>query len=400
MNKTIMHIDMDAFCASVEQLDKPSLKGKPVIVGGISNRGVVSAASYEARRFGIHSAMPIFQAKKRCPHGVFTPVRMGRYKEISQRIMEILAGFSPVVEQVSIDEAYMDITGTEKLLGSPEEVGDSIKKEIREQEGLTCSVGIASNRFLAKVASDMEKPDGLTIIRPDETYDFVQGLGLEKVPGIGKATIKLLHRMGAYRLGDIHRIKDNPEYGRLGKLGARILGLAKGIDDTPVVSHAGAKSISSENTLQADTGDISILKKHLLSQAETVGRRLRKHKLKGATVTLKLKTSNFRQMTRSVTISKASNSSQDIYKEALTLLKKIDPLLKFRLIGVGVSNLISSDSEIFKGQMDLFKGPEKDSNDGLWGNAEEAMDRIKEKFGNDAIRRGLLMERDPQDKDT
>lgn len=399
MDKTILHIDMDAFYASVEQLDNPSLIGCPVIVGGLSNRGVVSAASYAAREYGVHSAMPIFQAKKKCPEGVFVPVRMNRYKEVSQKVMEILSGFSPVVEQVSIDEAYMDITGTGKLLGPPEKVGAAIKREIKDREKLTCSVGIASNRFLAKVASDMDKPDGLTVISSDETYAFIQNLRLEKVPGIGKATIGIFHKMGAYKLGDIHGLTGHPAYNKLGKFGKRILELAKGVDETQIVTHTKAKSISSENTLEKDTGDHSVLEKHLLIQTEIVGGRLRKSKLKGTTVTLKLKTDDFRQITRSITVNKPSNSSQTIYKEALMLLRNIDPQLKFRLIGVSVSNLISSGSEILSGQMNLFHESAYADNDHHWEDAEEAMDTIKEKFGMGAIRRGVIIEKDPQNEE-
>ncbi|UCB51385.1 MAG: DNA polymerase IV, partial [Deltaproteobacteria bacterium] len=190
MSRVILHIDMDAFYASVEQTDNPSLKDKPVIVGGTSNRGVVSAASYEARKFGIRSAMPIFQAKQRCPDGVYLPVRMDRYQEVSRQVMDILKRFSPLVEQVSIDEAYMDISGVDKLLGLPRDIGLEVKRSIREITSLTCSIGIAPNKFLAKVASDLDKPDGLTIIPPANVPPFIKKLPVEKVPGVGKKMVQ------------------------------------------------------------------------------------------------------------------------------------------------------------------------------------------------------------------
>ena len=206
MNRVILHIDMDAFYASVEQLDNPALKGAPVIVGGTSNRGVVSAASYEARKFGIHSAMPIFQAKQKCPDGVYLPVRMNRYQEVSRQVMEILKGFSPLIEQVSIDEAYMDISGVDKLLGLQRDIGLEVKGRIRETTSLACSIGIAPNKFLAKVASDMDKPDGLTIVPPEKVLQFIEKLSIEKVPGVGKKTVRTLNKMGVFTLGHIQQL--------------------------------------------------------------------------------------------------------------------------------------------------------------------------------------------------
>jgi DNA polymerase-4 len=364
----------------------------------MSNRGVVSTASYEARKYGIHSAMPIFHAKRKCPQGIFIPVRMERYREVSRNIMHILDGFSPLVEQVSIDEAYMDITGTEKLLGQPETIGLKIKQEIRQIEQLTCSVGIAPNRFLAKIASDMHKPDGLTIISQDEALDFIQDINLKKVPGIGKKTTGILLQMGAIKLGDIHLIARHPRYQKLGKIGERILELANGVDETPVVTHGKAKSISSENTFPEDTNNQSVIKKYLLNQAEIVGSRLREQRLKGSTVTLKLKTCDFKQMTRSVTMAKPLNSSQAIYKEGLILLENIGCLSKFRLIGLAVSNLVNSDFKTSVRQMDLFQGSIEIDSNSHWEDAEGAMDAIKKRFGADAIKRGALIEKDPQIK--
>jgi DNA polymerase-4 len=201
----ILHIDMDAFYASVEQLDNPRLKNKCVIVGGTSNRGVVSAASYEARRFGIHSAMPIYQAKQKCPHGIFVPPRMSRYKAVSKKVMALLRDFSPLVEPVSIDEAYMDITGCQRLFGEPQETAGEIKRQIKETVQLTCSIGVAPNKFLAKIASDLEKPDGLTLILPDRVAEFIDSLPIKKVPGVGKKMYRQLELLRIRTLGDVQR---------------------------------------------------------------------------------------------------------------------------------------------------------------------------------------------------
>ena len=212
----IIHMDMDAFYASVEQLDNPALKGQCVMVGGTSNRGVVSAASYEARKHGVHSAMPIFQAKQKCPDGIFVPPRMARYKAVSRHIMTILKEFSPLVEMVSIDEAYIDISGCEQILGSPRKIASTIKKKVQKETELTCSVGVAPVRFLAKIASDLDKPDGLTLVLPDQVDTFIDALLIQKVPGIGKKSTEQLHRIGVRFLGDIKQYPEEMLTKRLG----------------------------------------------------------------------------------------------------------------------------------------------------------------------------------------
>ncbi|MDO9264583.1 MAG: DNA polymerase IV, partial [Desulfosalsimonadaceae bacterium] len=289
----ILHIDMDAFFASVEQLDNPELAGKCVIVGGGTNRGVVAASSYEARKFGVYSAMPIFQARQKCPQGIFVPPRRHRYQEVSKIIMSLLTSFSPLVEPVSIDEAFVDITGCEKILGSPLEIGRKIKQKIRETVGLTCSVGIAPLKFLAKIASDMDKPDGLTIIPPEEVGRFIQVLPVRKVPGVGANTEKTLERMGIKTLGDVGAYSEKQLLDQLGKFGKRIFELANGIDRSSVTVDRPVKSASCEETLATDTRDKALLKRHLLAQSEDVGRQLRGHGLKAKPVTLKIKYSDF-----------------------------------------------------------------------------------------------------------
>jgi DNA polymerase-4 len=384
MNRVILHIDMDAFYASVEQMDNPALRGRPVIVGGISNRGVVSAASYEAREFGVRSAMPIFKAKQRCPEGVYLPVRMNRYQEVSRQVMEILEWFSPLVEQVSIDEAYMDISGVDKLLGLPRDIGLEVKRRIRETTSLTCSIGIAPNKFLAKVASDLDKPDGLTIIPPAKVPQFIQRLPIEKVPGVGKKALQTLYKMRVLTLGDIRKLGERALLEKTGKFGERLLKLSMGIDETPVLPHMAAKSISSERTLSEDTNDREILKKKLMIQSEMVGKRAREKGVKGTTITLKVKRADFTQMTRRATMGKATNSTNAIYRQGLKLLAQVKISTKFRLIGIGLSNLVRV-TDIPK-QLDLFKEPEP--HEKSWEDVERAMDAIKDRFGRDAIKRG------------
>ena len=384
MNRIILHIDMDAFYASVEQLDHAPFRGKPVIVGGTSNRGVVSTASYEARKFGVHSAMPIFQAKQKCPHGIFLPVRMMRYKELSRQIMSTLERFTPLVEQISIDEAYLDISGTERLLGTPVEIGCRIKEGIKAATSLSCSVGIAPNKFLAKIASEMKKPDGLTIIRPDGVQGVIDRLPIEKVPGVGEKTVLILRGLGVSRLVDVRRLQEHTLLKKAGKFGRRLLDLSKGIDTSPVLPYTEAKSISSEDTLPEDTDDMEILKRQLLIQAELVGRKLRKNGLKGSTVTLKLKSSDFKQTSKSVTLDEPANSTNLIYERGLRLLQDLDASTKFRLIGIGISNL--SPEKGVTEQLNLFK--KLDVRENPWENVERAMDTIKDRFGKNAIKRG------------
>ncbi|MGD9319520.1 MAG: DNA polymerase IV [Desulfobacteraceae bacterium] len=391
ITRVILHIDMDAFYASVEQMDNPALKGRPVIVGGTSNRGVVSAASYEAREFGVRSAMPIFKAKQRCPDGVYLPVRMNRYQEVSRQVMEILKRFSPLVEQVSIDEAYMDISGVDKLLGLPRDIGLELKRRIKETTSLTCSIGIAPNKFLAKVASDLDKPDGLTIIPPEKVPQFIQRLPIGKVPGVGKKAVQTLHKMRVVTLGDVRQLRERALFEKTGKFGERLFRLSRGIDETPVVPHMASKSISSEKTLSVNTNDQEILKKKLMTQSEMVGKRAREKGVKGMTVTLKLKRADFTQMTRRVTLEEVTNSTNTIYEQGLKLLAQVKASTKFRLIGIGLSNLVTV-AEIPK-QLDLFRKTEP--HEKSWEDVERAMDTIKERFGGDAIRRGGVL-KDPQ----
>ena len=383
----ILHIDMDAFYASVEQLDHPELKGRCIIVGGSTNRGVVSAANYEARKHGIHSAMPIFQARQKCPDAVHIRPRMGRYKEISRKVMAVLQKYSPLLEQVSIDEAYLDISGSGRLLGDTETIGRKIKADIRQAVGLTCSVGIAPNRFLAKIASDCDKPDGLTVISAGQVADFIRTLPIEKVPGVGKKTRSILEKMGIRTLGDVNGYSEKALCSRLGKYGRRLRELAAGIDPTPVEPYTPHKSVSSEQTFAADTNDVKRLQPIVLQQAEEVARQLRKQGVRARTITLKLKHADFRQVTRSTTLPEPTRSSEVIYAEALRLLRKYRLTRKIRLIGVGASNFAAAATPR---QLSLFDRGR--SNKKGWEKVDETVDRITARFGKSAVLRGTLRE--------
>ncbi len=385
----ILHIDMDAFYASVEELDNPQLKGKCVIVAGQPERSVVSAANYEARKFGVHSAMPVFQARQKCPEAVFLPPRMGRYKELSAKIMSVLCEFSPLVEPSSIDEAYVDITGCERLFGGARGIALGIKKRIKETLNLTCSLGVAPNKFLAKIASDMDKPDGLTIIVPENVEQFIKTLPIHKVPGVGKNTYGKLKLLGIKTLGDVKKYPEEILIKKFGKFGHRLMELADGIDRSVVTPTAETKSVSTEETLLEDTDDKQVLKKYILKQAEKIGRELRKLEVKAKTISIKIKHSDFKQITRSVTIKNPTQSSEVIIREAFQLLENYRMPKKVRLIGVGASNLVLKAEPI---QIDIFEHDDTKSSN--WEKLDQAIDSITDKFGTDAIKRASLKDQE------
>lgn len=384
----ILHIDMDAFFASVEQLDNPVLRGKCVIVGRDSGRGVVAAASYEARKKGVHSAMPIFKARQLCPEGLIVPPRMARYKALSHRIMHILEKISPVVEPVSIDEAYVDITGCERLWGSPFQIATKIKQMIREELNLTCSAGVAPLKFLSKIASDYNKPDGIKIIMPEDVDDFIRTLPISKVPGVGKMTLPQLEMLSVYCLGDIKNVPEHILMDRFGKYGKRLMDLAKGMDKNPVVTAYEHKSISTETTLPEDTTDIPFLKKCLIDQADDVARQLRRHQLKARTVFIKVTYSDFRKITRSSTLKSPSHTSKRIYEEGVALLEGLTLERKIRLIGIGTSHLVSETIPI---ERELFRSP--NDNTDRWDQVDKTLDHIYRKFGTKSVLKATLKDK-------
>ncbi len=386
-HRVIAHIDMDAFYAAVEVLDNPALRGRPVIVGGSSRRGVVSAASYEAREFGVHSAMPLFQARRLCPHGVFLPVRMNRYNDISRIVMKCLHEFSPLIEQVSVDEAYIDLTGTEKLFGDPWNVARLIKGKIGDRTSLTCSIGVSTSKLLSKIASDMNKPDGITIIPPDEVQRFLSDLPIGMVPGIGARSEEDLAKIGVKKLGDVLKVSPVFMSERFGKFGEKLRAIAEGRADSPVVPYSQPKSVSHEQTLEEDTNDAEELRRHLRRQAGGVGRRLRRHGLQGKTVVLKIKFADFAQITRSSTLDRSTQVGKTIYTEAVKLLGAQSLRKKVRLIGVGVTGLEPAGE---RGQLDLFSARERDEE--KWARAERAIDEIEERFGDGKVEPGTVLE--------
>ncbi|MGD0623591.1 MAG: DNA polymerase IV [Thermodesulfobacteriota bacterium] len=392
MNRKIIHIDMDAFYASVEQRDSPSLKGKPVIVGGgEEKRGVVSSASYEARILGVHSAMPTSQAKRLCPQGVFLPVRMHRYQEVSEQIFRILRAYTPLIEPLSLDESFLDVTGSEKLFGPSLKIAKEIKKRIYETTGVTASAGIAPNKFLAKIASDLKKPDGLVEIRPEMVSEFLRDLPISKLWGVGKSTEEVLKEMGIWRVGQLAAYPTEGIERKLGKFGLELVALARGEDDRPVIPDSEAKSISQEETFTPDLRDLETIKKVLLNQSERVGWELRKQRLKGYTVQLKVRYPDFSLVTRSATLRASTDQGIEIYQTTLKLLDKTEALQKrARLLGVGISNLRHRDDPE---QFSLF-----DFNREKVERSTEAVDRIREKFGPNAIQRASLAQKINKEK--
>ena len=383
----ILHIDMDAFFASVEQRDNPALKHKPIIVAGNSERSVVSTASYEARKFGIRSAMPVFMAKEKCADLIIVPGNMKKYKSDSKKIMAILSRFSPLTEPVSIDEAYVDITGCERLFGSPEDMARTIKKTIDAELSLTSSIGIAPIKFLSKIASAMNKPDGLTIITKSEVPRFLAALPIQKVPGVGNTAMKQMDILKIQCLGDIKKYSLQILTQKFGKMGLRLFELSNGIDVSTVETGHTRKSISSETTLAKDTSDFETIKEIILDRSQIVGKELRAKNLLSETVFIKLKFSDFSQMTRSKTLNTPISSSSAIFNEALTLYRKIELKKKIRLVGVGVTSLKDKDRPI---QMQLIreeKLPEKQ-----WDSVDKAVDSILEKFGSNIIKKATLNE--------
>ena len=392
MTRKIIHIDMDAFYASVEQHDNPALKGFPVIVGGDpARRGVVSAASYEARAYGVHSAMPSSQARRLCPQGFFLPVRMHRYQAVSDWIFQILREYTPLIEPLSLDESFLDVTGCEKLFGTALQIAKEMKNRIREATGLTASAGVAPNKFLAKIASDYKKPDGLVEIKTDEVRDFLRDLPISKLWGVGKSTEEVLKGMGILKVGQLAVFPAEKIERKLGKFGLELIALAHGEDNRPVSPESEAKSISQEETFTPDLEHFEQMKKVLLDQAEQVGWQLRKQKLKGSTVTVKVRYPDFTLATRSQTLPTPTDQGIEIFRTALKLLSRTEALeRRARLLGVGMSHLIHRDDPE---QYLLFDSGRKKAERSI-----QAVDRIWEKFGPGAIRRASLIERKEERK--
>jgi DNA polymerase-4 len=385
--KAILHLDIDAFYPSVEVLDHPELKGKAVIVGGPRKRGVVSSASYEARKFGVHSAQPMATAMRLCPKGVFLPVRMARYKEVSRQVFKIFHLFTPLVEPVSIDEAFLDATGSTRLFGQPEEMAATIKRVVREETGLTISAGLAPSKFVAKIASDLDKPDGLTVVLHGRVQAFLGPLPIDKMWGVGKQTQGRLHRLGIRTIGDLSRFSAEVLGKQFGKHGTKMHQLALGIDERGVFPWSEAKSIGHEETFSRDILEREAARKEILSLAEKVARRMRREGVSGRTITLKVKYKDFVQITRSATLAAVTSDGHTLFSTACGLMEKTDVGRKpVRLLGVSVSQL--SHSSISAEQLSLFREGERFSKR---KNLNSALDSVSERFGEDALRPATLL---------
>lgn len=332
----IIHLDMDAFFAAVEELDNPKLKGKPVIVGGTGRRGIVTTANYEARKYGVHSAMPLFIARQRCPHGIFIPTRKDRYAEVSKEVFNILYDITPLVEKLSIDEAFLDVSDVGK---NPLEVVAYIRKRVKDEIGLTMSFGISYNKFLAKLASDWEKPEGLTIITPDMIPDMLLPLPVGKVYGIGKKSEKRFNNIGVYTVADLMNLSEDFLIKFMGKIGKEVYDRIRGIDERKVNPYRERKSIGTERTFK-EIRDKKVLQNFLASYAKELSRDMKKKGIKGKTVNIKIKYEDFSSHTKSFTMEAYTNSEELIYKIAKDLLDELPLEQHVRLIGLSLSNLI------------------------------------------------------------
>lgn len=393
--RAILHVDMDAFYASVEQLDNPELRGKPVIVGGsVQSRGVVAAASYEVRPYGVRSAMPTARALRLCPHAILIRPRMRRYREVSDRVFAIFGRMTPLVQPVSLDEAFLDVTGSQRLHGDPVAMARRIRAAIREETGLTGSVGVAASRFVAKIASDLNKPDGLTVIPEEETFARLDPLPVSKIWGVGPVTGRRLARLGIGTIGQLRAWPLSSLVAELGRLGEDLHRLANGLDDSAVTPDEEEKSLSHETTFSADVVDREELEAVLLSLADKVAARLRRHGLSGRTVFLKLRYGDFTTVSRRKSREAATDIAQVIYAEARELLRTRTQAgsRPVRLIGVGVSGFHEGGRPE---QGSLFPDAGGHDRDKL-SRLERTTDAIRARLGEDSIARASVRFIDPE----
>ena len=381
--KTYFHVDMDAFFVSVEELFDPSLKGKPVVVGGRPNeRGVVSAASYAARKFGVHSALPLRTAYKLCPQAIFLEGHPERYRECSEQVYRVLQSFSPLVEMASIDEAYLDMTGTERLYGPPLRAAHLLHEKMKAETRLNCSVGIAASRLVAKISSDQAKPNGVLWVIPGQEAAFLAPLDVRLVPGVGKVAEKNLHALGIRKVGDLARLDDAFLEQRFGKWGMALAGKSRGLDaggwfDAEIGAEEGPKSISHEHTFHEDTADLAQIEPTLSRLCEMVARRLREHGLHARTIQLKLRYADFSTITRAHSVARGTQLDTELYEEVRALFQQNwKPGAKVRLLGVHASGWAEGDE-----QLDLL-GEERHER---WKQAMAAADRMRDRFGESVV---------------
>jgi DNA polymerase-4 len=379
--RTILHADLDAFYASVETLDNPTLRGRPVIVGGDPNaRGVVSAASYEARAFGVHSAMPLRTAHRLCPDGVFLPGRFDRYRELSRQVMRIFASYTPLVEPISLDEAFMDVTGSRQALGDGEAIATDLKRRVLEEAGLVVSVGVASNKLCAKVASDLRKPDALVVVPPGEEAAFLAPLPVSRLWGVGPQSRQVLADYGVATIGQLAGMSEGTLRRRFGIHGMELRLRAQGVDPSPVVGGQAPKSVGHELTFDHDVTDRARLEATLLDLAESVASRLRHHGLAAGGVQLKLRYEGFDTITRQAPLGHQVRDSAPLYDTGVALLRKAYAADRaVRLIGLTAINLSSVQ------QLTLFDAPERTDR------IAQSIDAVRERFGDNAITRARLV---------
>src|ERR1700683_2504010 len=381
--RTIFHVDMDAFFVSVEELYDPSLKGKAVVVGGQRNeRGVVSAASYEARKFGVHSALPLRTAAKLCPHAIFVDGHPERYRECSEKVYTVLTSFSPQVEMASIDEAYLDMTGTARLHGPPLKAAHKLHQRMKEETRLNCSIGIGSSRLIAKVSSAQAKPNGVLWIVPGEEPKFLAPLDVREIPGVGKVMERHLHELGIKKVGDLARLEEAELEERFGKWGLALAGKARGEDaggwfDSEVGADTEAKSISHEHTYNEDTAEVSQLEATLMRLSEMVGRRLRESQFYARTIQLKLRYKDFTTLTRAHTLAAPTQLDTEIFEAIRALFRKNwKKGVPVRLLGVHASSFTSRADQI-----NLLEGNRQQR----WKDALAAADRLRDKCGESSV---------------
>jgi len=387
---SIIHLDLDAFFASVEQRDNPAYRGKPLIVGGISgsggnsNRGVVCASSYEARQYGVHAGMPIWEARQKCPQGIFVPTQMNKYLKESKKFFQICSSYTPLIEPLSIDELFLDVSGCESLFGSSECIGRKIKERVYQELGLKVSVGIAENKFLAKIATNLGKPDGFYIIPSKDIKKILYPLPVSSLWGIGKKTEELLKKSGIYQVEQLVKMPDSILKNLMGKNGKKVKLLAQGIDESPVTPPSEAKSISKETTFPTNITEKTVLVKELLKISQLVGYIARKKGYKGRTITLKIRFHNFITLNKSMTLENSTNIDDLIFKTVIKLLGKVKIKKEgVRLLGVKLSKLTSNDK---LKQLNLL-GDKEDKLEQL----TQSLDKIREKFGSKAVTRASLL---------
>lgn len=389
--RRIIHVDMNAFFASCHQAKDPSLRGKPVLVAGDPQKrhGIILTASYEARKFGVKTAMPVWEAKKRCPHGIFVRPEHRLYLDYSRRVFQILCEYTPLVEPFSIDEAWLDVTGCGRLFGTAEEIGRMLQKRINDELSLSCSVGISENKFLAKMASELQKPNGFTVLEAKDVPAVLWPLPVEEMVGVGKKMAVAFKELGVVTIGDLARMPVKILVSRFGVVGETLHHLAHGRDDSPVDPGAydTAKSVGHSITLPRDINNVEEVERVLLDLSEKVGRRLREGGYQGKTITLTVKDHNFVTATRSVTLPEPTCLTDVIYRAACTLYRsRFEPWRKVRLLGVSVSNLSPREHGY---QLALFAAEDREKADRL----ARTVDSIKERYGDEALLRATLWEK-------